>query len=81
MPVVRGFVSPFAGREGTDARYLAARLVWAATHVRLFRDSAAHNRPRKRDEIRQAALEAQLRFLQQLPDTSELQDFVRKEGP
>lgn len=81
MPAVQGFVSPFEGPEGSDARYLAARLVWAATYIRLYRDAAARGRVTSRDGIRRAAYDAQLRFLQLLPDTEELQNYLGEFGP
>ncbi len=76
MPAVRGFVSPFDGPEGSDPRYLAARLVWAATYIRLYRDIAAQGRVGGRDGIRRAAYDAQLRFLKLLPDTEQLQSYL-----
>lgn len=72
MPVVRGFVTPLDGLEGTDSRFLAARLVWAATQVRLYRDSQHAGGKRSREDIRRAAHAAQMRFLDLLPGAEDL---------
>lgn len=64
----RGYVSPFDGPETLNSHFLACRLVWAATYIRLSRDALHLNKERDHDEIRRAAHEAQLRFTRQFPD-------------
>jgi hypothetical protein len=80
MPEVRGFVSSFSGREGDDPLYLAARLVWASTYIRLWRDATASGRSANRDGVRTAAHEAQIRFLNRFPGSESLIAYLQRHG-
>jgi hypothetical protein len=62
---LRAYVCPFGGAERTSGHYLACKLIWAATTLRLSRDKLAHNLPVDPATIEAAARQAQLRFLQQ----------------
>lgn len=73
MPAPRGrvlfklkaYVCPFDGAERKSGHYLACRLIWAATTLRLTRDRLAHNLPVDAAAIEAAARQAQMRFLRQ----------------
>jgi hypothetical protein len=62
---LRAYICPFDGAERTSGHYLACRLIWAATTLRLSRDKLAHDIPIDAAAIDTAARQAQLRFLQQ----------------
>lgn len=62
---LRAYICPFDGAERGSGHYLACRLIWAATTLRLSRDRIAHNLPLDRAAMDTAAKEAQLRFLRQ----------------
>lgn len=62
---LKAYVCPFDGAERRSGHYLACRLIWAATTLRLTRDRLAHNLPVDAAAIETAARQAQLRFLQQ----------------
>jgi len=62
---LRVYICPFDGAERSSGHYLASRLIWAATTLRLSRDRIAHGLPLDKARIDAATKEAQLRFLQQ----------------
>jgi len=71
----RGYVSPFPRLEATNSHYLACRLIWAATYVRLFRDSKAPLAETRR-QIIGAGHRAQIRFTEQFADAGEWLVFL-----
>ena len=74
----RGYVSPFPSVELRNPHFLACRLIWAATYVRLSRDALTHGRPRDLEGIRRASYEAQVRFTKQFPDAQEWVEYLER---
>ena len=74
----RGYVSPFPSIECRNPHFLACRLIWAATYVRLSQDALGHERPRDLEAIRQASYEAQVRFTKQFADAQEWIEYLEK---
>jgi hypothetical protein len=68
-PNVGAYVCAFIGPERTNHHYWAAHLVWAATVVRLARDAMMTGAVYRVPRIRQAAWDAQVRFLRQFEDS------------
>ena len=67
----RGYVSPFSGQEARNPHFLACRIIWAATYVRLSQNALVHEVDRDIRAIRAASYDAQLRFTRQFPDAEE----------
>jgi hypothetical protein len=78
---VRGYISPFRGHEGTNSQYLACQLVWAATFIRLCHDSFALGKEPELIGIREAAVEAQLRFVRQFENSDEWSAYLLAHRP
>jgi hypothetical protein len=76
----RAYGSTFEGVEGRSSHYLASRLVWAATQVRLRRDAAASGRQPDEVQIRRSCSEAQRRFLTQFENAEEWIAYMDPEG-
>lgn len=74
----RGYVSPFQPPEMTNAHFLACRIIWAATYVRLSREALARGAERDLNAIRNAAYEAQLRFTKQFSDAAEWIEYLER---
>lgn len=74
----RGYISPFPTMEATNAHFLACRVIWAATFVRLTRDAMHAALPRDSESIRRAAYEAQLRFTKQFSDAQEWVEYLER---
>jgi hypothetical protein len=68
-PNVAAYVCGFSGPERTSAHLWASHLVWAATVSRLARDAMLARGGWREPRIRQAAWEAQMRFLRQFEDS------------
>jgi hypothetical protein len=85
MPYVsdnmRAYFSRFRGPEATNGEYLACQLVWAATFIRLSRDSQARGVKPDLPTIRQAAHEAQLRFVRQFADSEQWVEYLEEIRP
>ena len=60
---IGAYVTSFTGAERTNAHHWAAQLIWAATIVRLTHNAVHARRAWREPGIRQAAWEAQVRFL------------------
>ena len=78
---VRGYISPFRGHEGTNSQYLACQLVWAATFIRLCQDSFALGKEPELSRVRDAAVEAQLRFVRQFDNSDEWSAYLLAHRP
>lgn len=78
LPNVRGYVTPFTDLEASSEHYLACRLIWAATYVRLSRDAFGRGAVRDIEAIRSAAYEAQLRFTRQFEDAEEWVQYLEQ---
>jgi hypothetical protein len=76
----RAFIATF-DESVWDARTLAARLVWAATAVRLGHNAMAAGRELNAAGARVACREAQRRFLQQFGDWEEWVARLDPEAP
>jgi hypothetical protein len=74
----QGYVSPFPRVEVDNPLFLACRLIWAATFIRLSRDALAQRGPRDLSRIRQAAHEAQKRFVNQFPDPGDWLEYLEQ---
>jgi hypothetical protein len=68
-PNVAAYLCPFSGAERTSAHLWASHLVWAATVSRLARDAMQARGGWREPRIRQAAWDAQVRFLCQFEDS------------
>jgi hypothetical protein len=77
-PTARAYITPFGQHSRSNSQYLACRLIWAATWIRLVRDMDAQGRRRDYDFVQRAAVEAQLRFVQQFPDPAEWEEYLRR---
>ena len=77
----RAYVSRFRGPEATNAQCLACQLVWAATFIRLSRDSSARGVKPDLAAIREFALESQLRFVRQFPDSENWSRYLLANRP
>jgi hypothetical protein len=77
-PMARAYITPFGRYSRQNAQYLACRLIWAATYIRLARDVDAASRVRNDLAIMDAALEAQVRFVNQFPDPEEWESYLRR---
>ena len=74
----RGYVTPFTDLEVSNEHYLACRLIWAATYVRLSRDAIVHKVTRDLDAIRRVSYEAQMRFTKQFADAKEWVEYLEQ---
>lgn len=73
----RAYVCRFEGDASRDGLYLACLLIWAAVSSRLARDQEAFRPVPDRAAIRQAAQDAQLRFVKQFPDWEHWADVLQ----
>ena len=71
IPRQQAYVCRFDGAERSNGHYLACLLIWAATSIRLARNSTAYRIPMDKSAIKKASQEAQLRFLKQFPGWEE----------
>jgi hypothetical protein len=76
LPTVRIYVSPFEGHERRNSQYLACRLIWAATYIRLARDADARRSPRDEVAIQRACYDAQVRFAKQFEGWEEWVEYL-----
>ena len=67
----RAYGSTFEGAEGRNPHYLASRLVWAATQIRLRRDAERSGRRPDERQLERSCSEAQRRFLLQFDNADE----------
>jgi hypothetical protein len=72
--------STFQDQSRTNGHILACKLIWAATSIRLARDAKRAGRPLNTVAIRDAAWEAQQRFLHQFGDAEEWIAYMQPEG-
>jgi hypothetical protein len=77
-PTARAYITPFGRHSQSNSQYLACRLIWAATWIRLVRDMDAQGRRRDYDLVQRAALESQVRFVQQFSDPAEWEQYLRR---
>lgn len=75
VPKRRLFVTAFKEAEQDTSFYLACQLVWAATFIRLQRDSTMFKLRRPKQSMRQKAIDEQVRFASHFPDA---EGWVRK---
>ena len=68
LKYARGYASRFPDLELNDPHYLACRLIWAATYVRLFRNADGNHPPPDMAAICAAAQHAQRRFTSKFDD-------------
>jgi hypothetical protein len=82
-PTARAYITPLGRHSRSNSQYLACRLIWAATWIRLVRDMDAQGRRRDYELVRRAALESQVRFVHQFPDPTEWEQYLRRsaQGP
>ena len=73
----RAYVCRFDGDAARDGLYFACLLIWAAVSSRLARDQEAYRTTPDRAAIRQAAQDAQLRFIKQHPDWEHWADVLQ----
>jgi hypothetical protein len=76
----RAYITPFGPHSRANSQYLACRLIWAATWIRLARDMNAQGRRRDYELIENAAMKAQVRFVQQFPEPAQWEQYLRR-GP
>ena len=74
----RGYVWPFPALELRNPHFLACRIMWATTYVRLSRDALARGAPRDLEAIRQTSYDAQLHFTKQFPDAQEWIGYLER---
>jgi len=74
----RGYISTFPDMEVDNPHYLACRIVWAATFVRLSHDHPGKMGTNHRDAINRAAYEAQVRFVDQFPDSDKWTAYLAR---
>ena len=72
----RGYYTGLPLSERQSAFFLACRLVWAATFIRLARNVPLWRRRRRIGAIRRQAHEAQLRFVDQFPNGHEWREYL-----
>ncbi len=77
-PMARAYITPFGRYSQDNSQYLACRLIWAATCIRLIRDTDAQRLPRDYPTVLRSALEAQIRFVQQFPDATDWEQYLRR---
>jgi hypothetical protein len=77
-PMARAYITPFGRHSRSNSQYLACRLIWAATWIRLVRDMDAQGRRRDYEFVQRAALESQVRFVQQFSDPAEWEQYLRR---
>jgi hypothetical protein len=65
------WASTFQDQSRTNGHILVCKLIWAATSIRLARDAQRANRALDTATIRDAAWDAQQRFLHQFADAEE----------
>lgn len=78
-PAAKVYVSKFDGVEGRNSHYAACRLIWAATYIRLHRNLTYRGSQADETVIRAKALDEQLRFVRQFPDSDEWVAFLEKQ--
>jgi hypothetical protein len=74
----RGYVTSFPTLEIINPHYLACRLIWAATYVRLVHDMIVHRLTIDLRQVREASRTAQLRFIGQFPDAAEWRAYLER---
>ena len=79
-PLAQAFYTDFRAADRRNTFYLACRLVWAATVIRLMRNHPWWRRARHRRQIRAAAKKAQVRFVRQFPDAERWEDYLERHG-
>jgi hypothetical protein len=77
----RGYVTPFTDTELANPHFLACRIVWAATVVRIFNDAYSRRVPPDRAAAHGAAREVVLRFARSFPDHEEWLSYLEGEIP
>ena len=80
-PRLKAYISPFVGHEGNDSFYLAARLVWIASYLRLHRQAAQQGGVPEETRIRQQSFENQNAFIEAFPNSTEWKDYLERENP
>jgi hypothetical protein len=78
-PSVRGLYTPVPASERANPVLFAARLVWAASYLKVWRQYSWWQRKKRRREAHKAASAARLGFVDRFPGTAGL-DFVEA-GP
>jgi len=79
-PLARSYYTTFPARDRRSTFYLACKLVWAATFIRLLRNHAWWRRSARTKQARAAAREAQFRFVRQFPDAEVWEDYLSRHG-
>jgi hypothetical protein len=79
-PLAQALYTDFRAVYRRNTFYLACRLVWAATFIRLMRNHPWWRRGRHRRHARVAAKEAQLRFVRQFPDAERWESYIERHG-
>jgi hypothetical protein len=79
-PLAQAFYTDFRAADRRNTFYLACRLVWAATFIRLMRNHRWWRRGRYRHRARAAAQETQLRFVRQFPDAERWENYLGLHG-
>ena len=77
-PLAQAFYTAFSAADRRNTFYLACRLVWAATYIRLLRNHPWWRRRKYVSAARAAATEAQVRFAEQSPDSEFWVRFLRE---
>lgn len=79
-PAAGAYVCPFTGPEPRNIHFWASQLVWAATVVRLARDGMHARGAWRQGGVRQAAWDAQVRFLHQFDDAEPWVEWLKAVG-
>lgn len=78
---VRGYLTPFRGHERSSSQFLACRLIWAATSIRLHRDAQHSGRRVDRQAMSKACYEAEIRFVKQFDGWEQWVDYLKADEP
>jgi hypothetical protein len=74
----RSYYTTFPARDRRSTFWLACKLVWAATFIRIMRNQPWWRRAAARKGARASAREAQLRFVRQFPDSQRWEDYISR---
>jgi hypothetical protein len=77
-PSARSYYTAFPARDRSNTFYLACKLVWAATFIRLMRNQPWWRRAAGRERARASAREAQIRFVRQFPDPERWEEYLNQ---
>lgn len=79
-PHAQAFYTGFRVDDRRNPFYLAFRLVWAGTYIRVMRNKPWWRRGNLKRQARSIAREAQLRFIRQFPDPERWEEYLGRHG-